>query len=153
MTKTLSRCATAIAFGTLSFTQAFAADSPAAANTPADMKLTKAQCETLWGQAVAGTSGDLAMDKAQPYVKDFAKADVNSDKKLSQAEWLQACDQGWIKTADASSGGATVGGATSDRTPEVAPERTPGAGTTGAAGTDAGQTTSGTSDRTPEKKY
>lgn len=44
------------------------------------------------------------------------------------------------------------GGKTSDRTPGTeSPDRGPGAGTTGAAGTDAGKTTEGTSNRTPDK--
>jgi hypothetical protein len=41
-------------------------------------------------------------------------------------------------------------GKTSDRTPgDPAPDRTPNASSTGAAGTDVGKTTEGTSDRTP----
>lgn len=160
MIKGLGLSAAALLISTLSVAPAFAQDpaataaqeAPAAAKTPAaaDMKMTKAQCQTLWGQALSGSSGELAMDKAQPYVKDFTKADVNSDKKISQTEWMDACNQGWIKTADASTGGET-GGATSDRTPSGASDRTPGAGTTGAAGTDAATTPSGTSDRTPSK--
>jgi hypothetical protein len=48
----------------------------------------------------------------------------------------------------------TLAQKTSDRTPgNVAPERTPGASRTGAAGTEAGQTVYGTSDRTPSKHY
>lgn len=44
-------------------------------------------------------------------------------------------------------------GKTSDRTPgNPSPDRTPNASSAGASGTDAGKTTEGTSDRTPEKK-
>jgi len=44
-------------------------------------------------------------------------------------------------------------GKTSDRTPgNPDPKRTPNASSTGATGTDAGQTHEGTSDRTPKKK-
>ncbi len=43
------------------------------------------------------------------------------------------------------------GGKTSDRTPGTeSPDRGPGAGTTGAAGTDAAKTPEGTSNRTPD---
>jgi hypothetical protein len=43
---------------------------------------------------------------------------------------------------------------TSDRTPgDPSPDRTPGASLTGAAGTEAGQTPDGTSDRTPSNHY
>ncbi len=45
------------------------------------------------------------------------------------------------------------GGKTSDRTPDSSsPDRGAGAGTSGAAGTDAAKTPEGTSDRTPPKK-
>jgi hypothetical protein len=44
-------------------------------------------------------------------------------------------------------------GKTSDRTPgDPSPDRTPNASSSGATGTDAGQTTNGTSDRTPDNK-
>ncbi len=84
------------------------------------------------------------MDVANRYVSDFKKADKNGDSKLSQAEWTDACKQGWVHTS--SSSGASEGGSgssekTSDRTPgDPSPSRTPGATGTGAAGTDAGQT-------------
>ena len=122
----------------------------AAANAPADLKMTKDQCSTLWMKALGSASGDLAMDKAAPYVADFKKADTNSDKMLSSSEWMAACDQGNIRTADA---GVTDQGttATSDRTPSGATDKAPGATSSGAAGTDAGKTPSGTSDRTPSK--
>ncbi len=126
------------------------------AAAPADMKMTDAQCTTLWSSAMGTATGDLAMDKAQPYVKDFKKADVNGDSKLSASEWKDACSKGWVMS---DAGGAattparpvnTPDGATSDRTPGGATERTPGAGSTGAAGTGAAQTPAGTSDRTPK---
>jgi hypothetical protein len=129
-----------------------------AETTPTAQKLDKAQCETLWNQALSGSTGDLAMDKASPFVKDFTKADTNNDKKLSSTEWTAACNEGWVHTASTDSNpqkpetsSGTTSGATSDRTPGGASERTPGASSTGAAGTDKGQTTGGTSDRTPSK--
>ena len=53
--------------------------------------MTEAQCATLHTQALAGSSGDLSMDLAKPYVNDFKAADKNADSKLSQAEWTDAC--------------------------------------------------------------
>ena len=60
------------------------------------------------------------------------------------------------KAPSSASSGASAGASgssrTSDRTPgSPAPSRTPGAIGTGAAGSDAGQAPSGTSDRTPSK--
>jgi hypothetical protein len=135
----------AVVFGTATLLSGVAA-----ANAPADLKMTKDQCSTLWMKALGSTSGDLAMDKAAPYVADFKKADTNSDKMLSSSEWMAACDQGNIRTADA---GVTDQGtaATSDRTPAGATDKSPGATSTGAAGTEVGKTPAGTSDRTPSK--
>lgn len=120
------------------------------ANAPADMKMTDAQCTTIWSKASAGATGDLAMDKAKPFVKDFKMADVNADSKLSAAEWKAACAKGWVMS-DASAVTKTPG-ATSDRTPEGATDRKAGSTAAGAPGVDAGKTSAGTSDRTPEKK-
>lgn len=83
---------------------------------------TKAQCESLWTQALAGTSGDLGMDKAKPFVTDFKKADKNGDNKLSQVEWLDACGDRLIHSSAATgagggTSGTTEGKPTSDRTP------------------------------------
>jgi hypothetical protein len=125
----------------------------AQSNTPTGA-LTKAQCENLWSQAMGSDTGDLAMNKASPYAKDFKSVDLNGDGKLQSKEWMDGCDKGLIKTSEAapSNQPANVeGGKTSDRTPEGAKERTPGAGSTGAAGTGAGKTPEGTSDRTPSK--
>ena len=52
------------------------------------------------------------------------------------------------------SGASDEGAKTSDRTPgDATPQRTPGATATGAAGTDVGKTSGGTSDRTPSSHY
>lgn len=118
-------------------------------------KLNDAQCTALWSKAADGATGDLTMEKVQPFVKDFKSADMNGDAKLSTSEWTNACKKGWIMSdAGSAASGANSGAApaaTSDRTPAGATERTPGASETGAAGTEAGQTNSGTSDRTPGK--
>ncbi|MEQ1651310.1 MAG: hypothetical protein ABL897_02365 [Hyphomicrobium sp.] len=123
-----------------------------AETTPStDLKITKAQCETLWKQALGSSAGDLPAAKAAAYAPDTKKVDINSDGKIQPTEWMDGCNKGLIKTAAANSPSSEPGGATSDRTPGGATERTPGATSSGAAGTDAGQTPSGTSDRTPSK--
>jgi len=128
------------------------------ANAPSDMKLTQKQCETLWSQAHAGGSGDLSIEKAKPYLKDFEKADIDNSKSLSSDEWNGACEKGWVMSeatvpaagaAAVSSDAAQPGGETSDRTPGGATDRKPGSTTAGAPGVAAGQTPDGTSDRTP----
>lgn len=123
-----------------------------AETTPStDLKMTTAQCETLWKQALGSKTGDLPMASAAPYAADFKKVDMNADGKLQATEWMDGCNKGLIKTAAVTTPGATGAAATSDRTPAGATERTPGATSSGAAGTDAGSTPAGTSDRTPTK--
>lgn len=122
------------------------------AQTPWDMKMTEAQCSTLWTQARASSSGELSRKKAEPYVNDFKKADRDGDNELSQTEWIAACEQGLIRSSLDGVGDGTSGASekTSDRTPDdTSPSRAPGATSTGAAGTEAAKTSGGTSDRTP----
>lgn len=136
------------------FIPAIAAENQA--DAAANVKLTDAQCTALWSKAVSGATGDLAMDKAQPYVKDFKAADANADSKLSAAEWNDACAKGLIKSDTASTGASTGAsgqdqGATSDRTPGGSQDREHGSTSAGAPGVEHGQTPEGTSDRTPNK--
>ena len=145
-----------LSFGAATFVIGAAGLSAAFAAPASDLKMTEAQCATLRTEALAGAAGDLSMDVAKRYVSDFKKADKNGDKKLSQAEWTDACKQGWVHTSSSSGAGEGASGSsekTSDRTPgDASPSRTPGATGTGAAGTEAGQTPSGTSDRTPAQQ-
>jgi hypothetical protein len=146
--KSLSFGAATVVLGAVGMSSAFA-------GAPSDMKMTEAQCSTLWTEAHAGSSGDLPMNKAEPYVRNFKTADTDGDKKLSETEWNAACNKGGVQTSSASGANEGSSGSsnkTSDRTPgDLAPSRTPGATGAGAAGTDAGQTPGGTSDRTPDK--
>ena len=102
---------------------AFAETTP-----PADLKMSPAQCETLWKQALGSDTGDLAMTKAAPYAADFKKVDMNADGKLQAKEWMDGCNNGLIKSA-AVQAPASPGGKTSDSTPEGATDRAPGART------------------------
>ena len=97
------------------------------------------------GLAVAFTAPAFAADA--PKVP-MTKADCDKTRDMKWDNATAACIQ------SSASNGASEGtsGKTSDRTPgNASPDRTPGATDTGAAGTDVGQTPSGTSDRTPTK--
>lgn len=147
--KSLSLGVTTLAISAAGFSSAFA-------ETSSKMQMTEDQCAMHRTEALGGSSGDLTMDMAGRYVTDFKKADKNGDNKLSQAEWSNACKQGWIHSSASSGAGEGTSGTsekTSDRTPgDPSPSRTPGATGTGAAGTEAGQTSGGTSDRTPDRR-
>jgi hypothetical protein len=97
------------------------------------------------GVAVAFTAPAFAADA--PKVP-MTKADCDKTKDMKWDNTLALCVQ------STASSGASEGtsGKTSDRTPaDASPSRAPGATSTGAVGTDAGQTPNGTSDRTPTK--
>ena len=96
------------------------------------------------GLAVVFTAPAFAADA--PAVP-MTKADCDKTKDMKWNDATKACVQ-----SSASTGASDATGKTSDRTPgDASPSRTPGATDTGAAGTDAGKTPSGTSDRTPAK--
>ena len=79
-----------------------------AETTPStDLKMTKAQCETLWKQALGSSAGDLPAAKAVAYAPDTKKVDVNSDGKIQPTEWMDGCNKGLIKTAAVTTPGAT----------------------------------------------
>ena len=79
----------------------------------------------------------------------MTKADCDKTVDMKWDATTNACLQSSAATG-ASEG--TDDGKTSDRSPgDAAPDRTPGASSTGAAGTDAAKTPDGTSDRTPSK--
>lgn len=81
----------------------------------ANVKLSKAQCESLWSRADAAGSGSLSSAQAQSYVSDFSKVDANADGQLSGAEFLSGCQKGFVH--DSASTGASEGAAGSERAP------------------------------------
>lgn len=87
------------------------AQSAAAAN----VKLSKAECESIWSRADAAGSGSLTSAQAQSYVSDFSKVDANADGKLTGAEFLSGCQKGFVH--DSASTGASEGAAGSSRVP------------------------------------
>ena len=91
-------------------------DSRAAGEGPADLKLTQAQCETLWKQADSSGAGTLSQSQAQPYVGDFKSLDGDANGKLSGAEFLKGCEGGMVK------GGASTGAGTGTSGSTTAPK-------------------------------
>jgi hypothetical protein len=72
------------------------------------MKLSQAECQSLWNRLDASKSGSVAQAQAQPYVTDFKAVDSNNDGKLSQAEFQAGCDKGQVHST-ATTGPATGG--------------------------------------------
>jgi hypothetical protein len=61
------------------------------------MKLTQAQCETLWNQANPSKGQTLSQSQAQPFVSDFKSVDTDSDGSISQTEFMTGCNNGYVK--------------------------------------------------------
>ena len=83
----------------LSAGYALAAD-PSNPTTPGHPSavLNDSQCQSLWSQAAS--SGDsLSSSQANAYITDFKRADANSDGKISQAEFNNACKLGLVQSA------------------------------------------------------
>ena len=89
-------------------TEAFALAIPALAQTTTmpksgTMKMSQADCTAAWTKLDATKAGSVSQTQAQGVVTDFKAADTNNDGKLTQAEFMTACDKGLV-TASAASG-------------------------------------------------
>jgi hypothetical protein len=74
-------------------------------------KMSKAECTAAWTKLDASKSGSVSQSQAQGVVTDFKAADTNNDGKLSQTEFLAACDKGLvIASAVPGSGGRGMTG-------------------------------------------
>lgn len=78
--------------------------SPSA--VPGVMKMTQAECQSLWSTADASKAGSLTSAQAQTYVSDFKSVDTNNDGKLSTTEFMAGCEKGMVNKS-ASTGTST----------------------------------------------
>jgi hypothetical protein len=68
-------------------------------------KMSQADCTAAWTKLDASKSGSVSQSQAQDVVSDFKAADTNNDGKLTQVEFMSACDKGLV-TASAGTGGS-----------------------------------------------
>lgn len=101
---TASIAALLVTFGAPAFVQSASAANP---------KMSKADCQSLWGRADSSGAGSLSSAQAQPYVSNFAKVDANADGKLTSAEFLNGCQKGLVH--DSASSGAGEGASGSSK--------------------------------------
>jgi hypothetical protein len=71
-------------------------------------KMSRADCTAAWTKLDASKSGGVSQSQAQGVVTDFTAADTNKDGKLTQAEFMAACDKGLV-TATAPTGSGERG--------------------------------------------
>jgi hypothetical protein len=120
MIRSIRTVSAAVAFGAL-FALPVMAQTTTAPKAGA-MKLTQAQCQTIWNRLDAAKSGSVTQAATQPYVTDFKSVDANSDGKLTQAEFQAGCDKGVVHDSAGSGAGSGTSGSTA---PSVAPPAAP----------------------------
>lgn len=100
---------------------AFAQNSPSTTAKPA-MKLSQAECTSLWQQA-NGTAAGLTETQAKPYVTDFKTANPDGDTTIDQNEWMTACNKGLIKSSSASGASSGASGSAGKSAGEQSPTK------------------------------
>jgi len=66
-------------------------------------KMSQTDCTAAWTKLDASKAGSVSQTQAQGVVTEFKAADTNNDGKLTQTEFMAACDKGLV-TASAASG-------------------------------------------------
>lgn len=97
---------------------AFAQGAGDPGSSPA-VKLSKADCQSIWSKADSAQNDSLTSSQAAPYVTNFKAVDSNGDGKLSSSEFMSGCQRGL--THDTASSGAGAG--TSGDSGEGAPAK------------------------------
>ena len=105
--------------GLLSSAAAFGTFAQAA--DPGTMKLSAAECASLWNQA-SPDGGPITQQQASAYVTDFKAANPDGDTTIEKAEFTKACNNGLVKSG-ASSGAGTGEGGTEMKSDQPAPKK------------------------------
>ena len=105
--------------GLLSSAAAFGAFAQAA--EPGTMKLSAAECASLWNQA-SPDGGPITQQQAAAYVTDFKAANPDGDTTIEKAEFSKACDSGLVKSG-ASTGAGTGEAGTGMKSDQPAPKK------------------------------
>lgn len=71
------------------------------------MKLSQAECDSLWNQANPSNAATISQSQAQAYVTDFKAANPDNDGSLDKAEFTKACGKGLVKSSGSSSGASS----------------------------------------------
>ena len=72
-------------------------------------KMSRADCTAAWTK-LGAKAGSVSQSQAQGVVTDFKAADTNNDAKLTQTEFMAACDKGLVMASAGGSGGRGMTG-------------------------------------------
>jgi hypothetical protein len=64
--------------------------------------------------ATAGSNGGLSKDEATRYIANFAMVDKNSDGQISQTEFQDGCEKGWVQAGTSSGQPGSPSGSSSE---------------------------------------
>jgi hypothetical protein len=67
--------------------------------------MSRADCTAAWTKLDASKTGSVSQSQAQGVVTDFKAADTNNDGKLSQAEFVAACEKGLVTASTGTGSG------------------------------------------------
>jgi len=81
------------------------------------VKLSKADCQSIWSKADSAQNDSLTSAQAAPYVTNFKAADSNADGKLSSAEFMSGCQRGLAHDTASSGAGAGTSGESGEGAP------------------------------------
>jgi Tfp pilus assembly major pilin PilA len=95
---------------------AYAQSDPAA-----PMKLSAAECASLWNQA-SPNGGPITEQQASAYVTDFKAANPDGDTTIEKIEFTKACGSGLVKSG-ASTGAGTGEAGTGMKSDQPAPKK------------------------------
>jgi hypothetical protein len=80
------------------------------------MKISQAECGSLWSQA-SPSGNPITESEAAAYLTDFKAANPDGDTTIEKDEFAKACDSGLVKST--ASSGASTGESSSANTPET----------------------------------
>ena len=66
-----------------------------------DGKLSRADCTAAWDKLDTSKSGNVTEAQSKGVVTNFKSADTNNDSKLSQSEFMTACEKGLVNASAA----------------------------------------------------
>jgi EF-hand domain pair len=68
-------------------------------------KMSQSDCTAAWNRLDTAKSGSVSEAQVQGVVTDFKAADTNNDGKLTQSEFMAACNKGLVTASSGSGSG------------------------------------------------
>jgi hypothetical protein len=81
------------------------------------VKMSKADCQSIWSKADSAQNDSLTSAQAAPFVTNFKAADSNGDGNLSSAEFMSGCQRGLAHDTASSGAGAGTSGESGESAP------------------------------------